>query len=78
MITFVVAETLCPALPGSFDHGTITATGQKSGDTATYKCKEGYNLKGAAVRSCKIEGTKAEWSPATLPTCQGKAWDSKF
>ena len=73
LVSFLsIEDPLCPALPSTFNHGTITVSGQKSGDAATYKCKQGYNLKGTAARTCEINGTKAEWSPATPPTCQGK------
>ena len=48
---------------------SVSTSGQEVGDTATYSCRPGYRLIGAATRTCLASG---EWSGAP-PRCQGES-----
>ena len=54
----------CGALASPTD-GNVSAPSTTSGSEASYSCNTGYNMNGAATRTCEAGGT---WS-GTAPTC---------
>ena len=63
---FVCTEVRCPQLQDPVN-GEVIITGDTPSSTATYFCNSGYELKGAKIRTCQING---EWS-GTDPVCIG-------
>ncbi|XP_057653656.1 sushi, von Willebrand factor type A, EGF and pentraxin domain-containing protein 1 [Diorhabda carinulata] len=55
----------CPEPPG-INGGTITVSGRRTGDTATFACNPGYVIIGEEVISCRLGG---EWS-GKAPICK--------
>ena len=52
--------------PAAPDKGTVTTpTGTTFGETATYRCYDGFDLIGAVTSQCQASGA---WSGST-PTC---------
>ena len=52
--------------------GSVTITGNGIGDTATYTCNAGFELKGKDSRTCKKgkKGKDPKWKPRA-PKCKG-------
>ena len=66
-IFIILEKVICDEVLTNPERGSVTTTGNSVGDTATYTCKEGYEVTGDATRTCQKDGT---WS-GTAPTCEG-------
>ena len=49
------------------DNGAVNTTGTKVGDSATYSCDSGYELRGNTTVTCHLNG---DWSESP-PICEG-------
>ncbi|XP_067942886.1 zona pellucida sperm-binding protein 3 receptor-like [Watersipora subatra] len=59
---------LCDAPEDGENTTPIEIQGAQSGETYTYKCKQGYATHGSLSRMC-LDGS---WSPTATPTCEEK------
>ena len=59
---------VCPNLDDPL-YGSVTLSGNRVGDTATYKCDAGFTLSGGdRVRTCGANGVTGVWS-GKAPVC---------
>ena len=57
----------CQSLPPLENGHIVSSTGNRTNDTVTVKCSEGFVLSGSATRTCQKNG---QWS-GTLAHCSG-------
>lgn len=50
-------------------NGTVSTTGTRTGNTATYACSNGFTLSGSRTRTCQANGVWSGTPPSCVGTC---------
>ena len=64
-LRFLLLFSLDCGVPLSSAHGNVSAPSTTYGSEASYSCNTGYNMNGAATRTCEAGGN---WN-GSVPTC---------
>ena len=65
LLLLIFPVVVCPPLSDPVN-GAVSVPDASFGGVATYTCNTGYDLTGAVIRSCQIDGS---WS-GTPPICE--------